>query len=379
LLKGRMSGVTAADLAVWAVVAARFLVPLAIPRWPLPGVLGSMALDAADQGVLEALLGAELPGYQPYDKALDVYSLSVSMLATLRNWGSRPAVQIARVLFYFRLVGVLGFELTGRRPLLLLFPNTFEYFFVLYEVVRGWWSPARLRTRTLVRAAALVWVAKLPHEYWLHVARLDLTDVVKERVLGAASRAPWAEAAAQLVTAAGAVVAGAIGAVVVRATAPPPEHPRRLRADPLPVSIDEAHERARHVARHWRVVDRHLVEKVVLVGLLTVIFARIVPGIDASPAQLVGGVVAVATWNSFLRLRTARSGRSVEPAALEFAVLVATNGAFVLGADLLLRRGRGGLPVPAAVFFLLLLSLVVTMYDRWHPVFDVRFGPAASP
>jgi hypothetical protein len=35
--------------------------------------------------------------------------------------------------------------------------------------------------------------------------------------------------------------------------------------------------------------------------------------------------------------------------------------------------------VPAAVFFLLLLSLVVTMYDRWHPVFDVRFGPAASP
>jgi hypothetical protein len=25
------------------------------------------------------------------------------------------------------------------------------------------------------------------------------------------------------------------------------------------------------------------------------------------------------------------------------------------------------------LFFLLLLTLIVTLYDRWHPVFDMRF------
>lgn len=364
---------TAADAIVWVVVAARFLVPLAIPRWPLPGVLASIAVDAADQSVFEALLGTELPGYQPYDKALDVYSLSVTMLATLRNWRSRPAVQIAHLLFYLRLVGVAAFELSGWRPLLLLFPNTFEYFFVFYEVVRAGWSPLRLGTRSLLRAAAVIWVGvKLPQEYWLHVARLDLTDVIKERLLGAPS-ARWAEPAAQLLALLGALAAVAAAALVVRAVAPPPRHPPRLAADPLPVSIDEAHERARHLAAHWRVVDRHLVEKIVLVGLLTIIFAEIVPGIDTTPAQLVEGVAVVVTFNSFLRLRAARKGRSIERGILSFLLLAATNGAFVLAADVVLRRHYGRLPVPAAAFFLLLLSLVVTMYDRWHPVFDVRF------
>jgi hypothetical protein len=374
-----MSVLSAADVAGWAVVLARFLLPLSIPRWPLPGVLGSMAVDAADQSLFRALLGAELPGYQPYDKALDVYSLSVTMLATLRNWQSLCAVRIARVLFYFRLVGVLAFELTGWRPMLLVFANTFEYFFVFYELVRAWWSPARLGTGALLRAAAAIWVGiKLPHEYWLHVARLDLTDMIKERILGAPQGAGWADAVAQLLTAGATVLAVAVGAFVVRATAPPPQHRARLGADPLPVSIDEARERARHVAQHWRVIDRHLLEKVALVALLTLIFARIVPGIEARPAQLVAGVAVVVTWNSFLRLRSARRGRSIEPAVLSFLVLAATNGAFVLASDLLLRWRDGRLPVTASLFFLLLLSLVVTMYDRWHPVFDERVRAAAA-
>src|SRR5574341_226126 len=143
----------ATDIVVFAVVAARFLVPLAIPRYPLPGVLASIAIDAADRSLFQALLGADFPGYQPYDKALDVYSLSVTMLAVLRNWQVRPAVAIARVLFYVRLVGVLGFELSGWRPLLVIFPNTFEYFFVCYEVVRAGWSPERLGGRWYLAAA----------------------------------------------------------------------------------------------------------------------------------------------------------------------------------------------------------------------------------
>ena len=38
-------------LIFWAVVGARFLVPLTIPRFPLPGVIAALILDAVDQTV----------------------------------------------------------------------------------------------------------------------------------------------------------------------------------------------------------------------------------------------------------------------------------------------------------------------------------------
>jgi hypothetical protein len=366
------------DAVVFAVVAARFVVPLAIPRYPLPGVLASIALDAVDRSLFQALLGADLPRYQPYDKALDVYSLSVAMLAVLRNWRSRPAVAIARVLFYVRLVGVLAFELSGWRPLLVLFPNTFEYFFVCYEVVRAGWTPERLGARWYLRAAVAIWlVVKIPQEYALHVRGLDVTELITERVLHAPVGAAWAEGVAQLLCVAAAALAVVVLVLGIRALAPPARRPLRLAADPLPRSIDEPHEWARHVARHWRALDRHLAEKIVLVGFLTVIFAEIVPGLDASPGELVAGVAVVVTLNSLWLVRRTRAGHPVASAAVSFLMLAVTNVVLVLGVDLLLRGWPGDVPVPDAVFFLLLLSLVVTLYDRWHPVFDARFRGAA--
>ena len=174
-------------------------------------------------------------------------------------------------------------------------------------------APVRLSTRSLLLAAVAIWiVVKVPQEYLLHVARLGLADVIKEKVLADRSLA-------QLLTVVAAVV-----------------------------------------------------------GSLTVIFARIVPGMDASPTQLVGGVTVFATLNSLL-LHRARTSRPVASAVLSFLVLALTNVVFVLAVHLVLRRHHGGLSVSASVFFLLLLSLIVTLYDRWHPVFDERFGLVGTP
>ena len=46
------------------------------------------------------------------------------------------AFRVAQFLWYFRLIGVVAFEFTGLRAMLLIFPNTFEYFFIFYEVLR---------------------------------------------------------------------------------------------------------------------------------------------------------------------------------------------------------------------------------------------------
>jgi hypothetical protein len=160
------------------VLLGRLLLPLLIPRYPFPAILACLALDAADQTIFALFTGLDLAGYQAYDKALDIWYLSIAMLATQRNWDSFAAVSTARALFYFRLLGVLLFELTQARVFLLLFPNVFEFFFIFYEGVRCYWSPARLRTAVLQRAVALFWVLKVGQEYWLHIGGLDLSALI---------------------------------------------------------------------------------------------------------------------------------------------------------------------------------------------------------
>src|SRR4051794_14874843 len=166
-----------------AVVGGRFLIPLLIPRYPLPAIVAALILDGVDQTIFQSF-GLDPPAYQGYDKAMDVYYLSIAYLSTMRNWTSLPALRVGRFLFFYRLVGVVAFELTDWRPMLLIFPNTFEYFFIAYEIVRLRWNPARYGFRWWAIVAAAIWIfVKLPQEYWIHVAQLDVTDTL--------SAMPW--------------------------------------------------------------------------------------------------------------------------------------------------------------------------------------------
>ena len=158
-----MAVITQSDwVVVFIVVGGRLLVPLLIPWFPLPGVLAALVLDAVDQTLFQGLTRLPLEGYQAYDKALDVYYQSIAYLSTLRNWGDDFAFRVGRVLFYLRLVGVGLFEWLDWRVILFLLPNTFEYYFIWYELLRLRREPRLART-TVVSAAAAIWiVVKLP-------------------------------------------------------------------------------------------------------------------------------------------------------------------------------------------------------------------------
>ena len=84
----------------WISVLLRVLVPLTIPRYPLPGILAALVLDAIDQSLFQAFTSLQLDGYQGYDKALDIYDLASAYIATLRNWTNNAAFRISRFLFY---------------------------------------------------------------------------------------------------------------------------------------------------------------------------------------------------------------------------------------------------------------------------------------
>src|SRR3954462_12068069 len=110
---------------------------------------------------------------------MDVYYLAIAYMSTLRNWTSPQAYNVSRFLYFYRLVGVTAFEFSGWRPLLLIFPNTFEYFFIAYELIRLRYDPTRFPARWWWTLAAAIWIViKLPQEYWIHVAQLDVTDTI---------------------------------------------------------------------------------------------------------------------------------------------------------------------------------------------------------
>lgn len=349
---------TEATVVFVVVVAARFFVPLLIPRFPLPAIIACLILDGIDQSVFQAF-GFDPPGYQNYDKAMDLFYLSIAFLSSLQNWTSRSAVHISRFLFFFRMVGVLFFELTGVRVALLLFPNTFEYFFIFYEAVRLRWDPQRFGLRFWLGAAALIWVVvKLPQEYWIHVAQLDFTDTLAD--------VSWFGPA----VVAGLVALGGVLWFVVRPRLVTPSWPWRLEPEPLPSEIDTAEKRDTWMAANLRVISWWSLEKVALIGLLATIYARILPGLNVSELRMFVGVALYVLANVVVSLVVARHVGSRSGLLAGFTARVLVNIALVLAARTVL--GASALALWETLFFIFLVSLLITYHDRFAPVSVVR-------
>jgi len=239
---------------------------------------------------------------------MDVYYLAIAYLATMRNWASLPGYDVGRFLYFYRLVGVVAFELSQVRALLVVFPNTFEYFFIAYETVRARWQPLRMSLHKWIISAALIWIfIKLPQEYWIHVAQLDVTDTLQNYDWA------WPLLIAMV------LLLAAVLWFVVRPRVPEPDWELRVGADPLPGGIDTVAEQGAWRAGSSSVLSWATAEKIVLVGLISVIYAQTLPGVHVSNLQLFIGVGALVAMNTAISLAVARRDRSIESVALAFA------------------------------------------------------------
>jgi hypothetical protein len=334
-----------ADTVIVVVVLLRFIVPLFIPKYPLPAILAALVLDAADQTIFSWVTDDPLPGYQSYDKALDVYYLAIAYITTMRIWRDPVAFQISRFLYLYRLVGVTLFELLHHRWLLLVFPNTFEYFFDVYEAVRTKWNPLRLSATALVGIAAFIWIfIKLPQEWWIHVAQLDFTEFMADH--------PWAWG----VIGAAALALG-IGIWVNRRKIPPTDWPFTVAVDkhlpPIEVTVPRT-----------KVFDAVLVEKVVFMSLVAVIFAQIIPQVRSSNLGIAIGVAVLVVLNTLVSEWLYRRGRSWKNSFTAFVAMLVINLGIVF-ADSLLSPRRDA-PNRATLFVVLMLSLLIALYDRYR-------------
>ena len=244
----------------------------------------------------------------------------------------------------------------------MLFPNTFEYFFIAYELAAGRYEPARFSARFWLLAAAGLWIfVKLPQEYWIHVAQLDFTDAVRDH--------PWFGVACVVAL----LVAAFVLVRVVFPRLPAPDWGWRLAADPLPASLVEAHARFARRLASGRVLTREALEQVSLLALLSIIFASILPGIDATVLQVVVGVTAIVLANAAISLAAARRGGfGLESAAARYAALLATNLGLVYLANALLSERRD-FDLGYGLFFAFLITTIIWLYDAFRPVYDLRF------
>lgn len=333
-----------------AVVALRLIVPLFIPRFPLPAILASLVIDGVDQTIFQKFgMESVLDNYQSYDKSLDIYYLAIAYTSTLRNWLGTTEFEIGRFLWYWRLVGVLGFELSQWRPLLLIFPNTFEYFFIAYEAIRTLWRPDRLSKRTLILMAAGIWIfIKLPQEWWIHVAQLDVTDEIKAHPV----------LATVVFTLLG--IGLAVAAWATHRYAPAPDwrftvdvdaHQPRRRPDVRPEG-----------GRSWLITT---IEKVLLIGMITVIFGQILPS-DATPIELVLGSAVIIVLNA--GVTEWLEWRRWVPHTIFWRFLLTTVVNAILFETLILMSDIVVVNRASAAFMLLLLSLIITLYDHFRAI-----------
>ena len=344
---------------VIAVVAVRFIAPLFILKFPLPAILVCLVADAVDQTIFQATIGGDLTWYQSYDKSLDVYYLGFAFISTMTNWRDERAFRVSRFLFFWRLIGVVLFELTGWRFVLLLFPNAFEYFFIAYETIRTRWNPERLAVLTVVAMAVGITVfIKLPQEMWIHVLKLDLSDALD------ANPGLWGVMAAFF------LVVG-IAAVKVVRQARDPDWDFTLAVDRhLP-------RRPQLGLRHEKLVDGILLEKLAFLTLAGVVLAHMVPELTVNNARLAVTVALLVLLNTLVtELWHHRRGEGWSTTMREFGVVLLVN--VLLLALLPEWLLSGGLPEEDSAFLVVLLSLLATMFDRGR---DTRppVDPAPRP
>lgn len=348
-----------------AIVLGRLLLPLLIPRFPLPAILGCLVLDGIDQTVLAGLTNIPLDNYQSYDKALDIYYGSIAFISTMRNWRNRPAYIIGAVLYFYRLIGVVLFEAfppSGARWVLLIFPNTFEFYFIAVEAIGIVWAIQRLSPRFLVWLAVGLWiVVKLPQEYWIHIAQLDMTDTIRDH--------PWVA----FIIAAFIMAVVLVGWFVVRPRAPEIDHPPRLAAPSIATSG----------LRPVRIRSSLFAVKVIILALLIFIFGSILPGVQLSLGQSTAWVIGLVVLDVSVSSLMCRVWLH-RPLLVEFAALTVVNIAFVLG--LLIISGRrpstapaGWLNFLAPLFFVLLVTLITVLIDTYQPAQNEADANTTAP
>lgn len=153
----------------WYVILVRLIVPLSILRFPFFGILASIIADASDWNIIHVTSSEINIIYQNWDKAMDAWGF-LPIVWIVLHWKDIWSRRVALILFGYRMVGVVLFEITHWQPILFFFPNVFENFVILCLII-FWLSKKKTLNLDPLHKAIMLSVLIIPKmimEYFQH-------------------------------------------------------------------------------------------------------------------------------------------------------------------------------------------------------------------
>jgi hypothetical protein len=205
-----------------------------------------------------------------------------------------------------------------------------------------------------------------------------VTDTIKA-LLGGGPDTPWGPLLAGNALLIG-VVLVVIGAAawllyrLVRANLPRADHALRLRADDHPDQPAAADLERGRALRDARIFDRDLFEKVALISLLVIIFSEMLPTSNATLGQIVFNVTLFVSVITAISHVLARRGTRVVSGVVHFAIMAVVGFGLIALTGWLFREATNWFN---ATIFVLLISVIVTLFDRFQPAYLSRFDRGA--
>jgi len=102
----------------------------------------------------------------------------------------------------------------------------------------------------------------------------------------------------------------------------------------------------------------------------------VLPGLDVGAGRLFAGLAVLVVVNTAVSLLLARASVGTDRAFVGFLARVLLNTAIVVTARLAL--GGGQMDLKAAMFFVVMLSLITSLHDRHLPVHAARAANVGS-
>lgn len=164
-----------AKVMIALIIAAKYLLPVAIIWSPFLAGWANFVLDTVDGDILIPL-GLEDPTYQPIDKAADWVTY---VFMTIAAWKGRwPILKWIVGLFIFRTIGQLLFFITNNEIVFFFFPNFLEPVFLIYATILFFKKDKAPETFHKWRIPIVVFtvIYKLQDEYITHVGNFDRSD-----------------------------------------------------------------------------------------------------------------------------------------------------------------------------------------------------------
>jgi len=154
-------------------VAVRMALSLCILKKPFWGMVLALLGDNIDIHIMR--LGSGYMGfefrwdwYQYIDKCLDIFMSLIALRVGL-GFEDPLARKVTLGLFIFRAIGVGLFLVFGLRWILFVFPDLFEFFFLIYTGMLRFFPHIHPTRQQFIFGLSFLLAPKLYHEYGLHI------------------------------------------------------------------------------------------------------------------------------------------------------------------------------------------------------------------